>query len=61
MAKLPVAEGYEEFLGELKERIKQAPVRAVLAVNRELILLYWQIRARYPFATAAARLGSKGD
>jgi len=40
---LPVAEDYEEFLGELKERIKQAQVRAVLAVNRELILLYWQI------------------
>ena len=43
MAKLRVAEGYEEFLGELKERIKQAQVKAVLAVNRELILLYWQI------------------
>lgn len=40
---LPVAQGYEEFLGELKERIRQAQVRAALAVNRELILLYWQI------------------
>lgn len=40
---LPLAQEYEEFLGELKERIKQAQVRAVLAVNRELILLYWQI------------------
>ena len=35
--------GYEEFLRELKERIRNAQVRAALAVNRELILLYWQI------------------
>jgi predicted nuclease of restriction endonuclease-like (RecB) superfamily len=35
--------GYEEFLGELKERIRNAQVRAALAVNRELVLLYWQI------------------
>jgi predicted nuclease of restriction endonuclease-like (RecB) superfamily len=40
---LPVAQEYEEFLGELKERIRQAQVRAALAVNRELIFLYWQI------------------
>ena len=35
--------GYEEFLGGLKERIRNAQVRAALAVNRELVLLYWQI------------------
>jgi predicted nuclease of restriction endonuclease-like (RecB) superfamily len=35
--------GYEEFLGELKERIRAAQVRAAVSVNRELILLYWQI------------------
>lgn len=35
--------GYEEFLKELKERIRNAQVRAALAVNRELVLLYWQI------------------
>lgn len=35
--------GYDEFLGELKERIRSAQVRAALAVNRELVLLYWQI------------------
>jgi predicted nuclease of restriction endonuclease-like (RecB) superfamily len=34
--------GYEAFLGELKERIKTAQLRASVAVNRELILLYWQ-------------------
>ena len=37
-----VPKGYEVFLGELKERIKTAQLRASLAVNRELISLYWQ-------------------
>lgn len=35
--------GYEAFLRDLKERIQQAQVRAALAVNRELVLLYWRI------------------
>ncbi|NWJ98991.1 MAG: hypothetical protein HXX20_24910 [Chloroflexi bacterium] len=34
---------YQEFLVDLKERIQRAKVRAALAVNSELILLYWQI------------------
>ena len=38
-----LAEGYQELLGDLKERIRSAQVRAALSVNRELILLYWQI------------------
>ncbi len=36
-------EGYEELLGEIKQRIRSAQLRASLAVNRELVLLYWQI------------------
>lgn len=36
-------EEYEYFLHSLKERIRQAQVRAALAVNRELVVLYWQI------------------
>src|SRR5208282_5985923 len=36
-------EGCEDFLRDLKERIRSAQVRAVFAVNRELILLYWRI------------------
>lgn len=31
------------MLQELKARIRQAQIRAALAVNRELVLLYWQI------------------
>jgi predicted nuclease of restriction endonuclease-like (RecB) superfamily len=38
-----VPEGYPELLGDLKERIRSAQIRAALSVNRELIALYWQI------------------
>ncbi|MCW3096948.1 MAG: hypothetical protein JWL77_2566 [Chthonomonadaceae bacterium] len=38
-----LGEGYDAFIQELKERIRTAQVRAALAVNRELVLLYWQI------------------
>ncbi|MGB3789346.1 MAG: PDDEXK nuclease domain-containing protein [Phormidesmis sp.] len=34
---------YAAFLSSLKERIRSAQVNAALAVNKELILLYWQI------------------
>ena len=36
-------DNYDDFLRDLKERIRTAQVRAALAVNRELITLYWQI------------------
>ena len=35
--------GYDELLGQIKERIRSAQLRAALAVNREMVLLYWQI------------------
>lgn len=35
--------GYDQLLQSLKERIRAAQVRAALAVNRELVLLYWEI------------------
>jgi len=34
---------YADFLAKLKERIRTAQVKAALAVNRELVLLYWEI------------------
>lgn len=37
------SKGYAELLGELKRRIREARVRASLAVNRELVVLYWAI------------------
>jgi predicted nuclease of restriction endonuclease-like (RecB) superfamily len=39
----PAPEGYADWLHELKSRIHTAQQRATLAVNRELVLLYWQI------------------
>jgi predicted nuclease of restriction endonuclease-like (RecB) superfamily len=42
--KIPeIAGAYAVFLSDLKQRIRQAQVRAALSVNRELVLLYWQI------------------
>ena len=39
----PTPAGYAEWLLDLKSRIHTAQQRAALAVNRELVLLYWQI------------------
>jgi len=38
-----VPAGYSKLLSDLKRRIQAAQLRASLAVNRELVLLYWQI------------------
>jgi predicted nuclease of restriction endonuclease-like (RecB) superfamily len=35
--------GYAEWLADLKDRIHAAQQRAALAVNRELLMLYWRI------------------
>ncbi len=35
--------GYNNLLKEIKARNRTAQVRAALAVNRELVLLYWHI------------------
>jgi predicted nuclease of restriction endonuclease-like (RecB) superfamily len=44
MANNPLASNdYEAFLRSLTTRIAQAQVRAALAVNHELVVLYWQI------------------
>lgn len=39
----PVAKGYADWLADLKGRIHVAQQRSALAVNRELVTLYWQI------------------
>jgi predicted nuclease of restriction endonuclease-like (RecB) superfamily len=38
-----VPTGYAEFLADVKRRIQSAQLRASLAVNREVVLLYWHI------------------
>jgi predicted nuclease of restriction endonuclease-like (RecB) superfamily len=40
---LQSAPGYAALLKNIEERVRTAQVRAALAVNRELILLYWSI------------------
>ena len=41
---LPIqGDNYGSFLQDLKERIRRDQVKAALSVNRELVLLYWQI------------------
>jgi predicted nuclease of restriction endonuclease-like (RecB) superfamily len=40
---VPEADGYVALLSDLKERIRTARLRAAVAVNQEMILLYWSI------------------
>ena len=39
----PGDDNYEALLNGLKQRIRSSQVKAAIAVNQELILLYWQI------------------
>ena len=39
----PQDDSYVSFLNDLKQRIRTAQIKAVLAVNKELVLLYWKI------------------
>lgn len=43
VALTPAPQGYAEWFAELKNQIHHAQQRATLAVNRELVLLYWHI------------------
>ena len=52
-------EGYAEWLADLKGRIHNAQQRATLAVNRELVLLYWQIGCDILVRQAAQGWGAK--
>jgi len=41
--KTPIADNYAALLASIKERVQAAQVRAAVAVNSELVLLYWGI------------------
>ena len=41
--KLPLSREYAEFVREMKARIQSARISAARALNRDLILLYWDI------------------
>ena len=36
-------QSYQDWLNQLKTQIRSSQQRAILAVNQELVLLYWQI------------------
>lgn len=48
-------DSYGALFQDLKERIQNAQLKAVVAVNRELILLYWDLGA-----TIIARQNEEG-
>lgn len=50
---------YTAFLGEIKLQILQCRYKATAEVNRELILLYFQIGTRLPQKIRQAQWGSK--
>jgi len=52
-------DGYSDWLSDLKNRIHHAQQRASLAVNRELVLLYWQIGQDILQRQAAQGWGAK--
>ena len=54
----PMPPEYSAWLTELKARIHSAQQRAALAVNRELVLLYWQI-GRDILARQGVRAGAR--
>lgn len=59
MADLFNVRDYETFLYELKDRIRSAQVKAAIAVNRELVLLYWQIGREILSRQQQQKWGSK--
>ena len=52
--------GYAAILEELKDQIRRARIKAALAVNRELVLLYWSIGRQILKAAAGGGLGLQG-
>lgn len=56
---VPPPEGYADWLADLKGRIHTAQQRATLAVNRELVLLYWHIGRDILERQAAQGWGAK--
>lgn len=39
----PASQSYQDLLARLKSQIQTAQLRAAVAVNQELVLLYWRI------------------
>ena len=52
-------ENYGEFLESLKQRVRLSQVRAAIAVNQELIMLYWHIGQEISSNVSKKKWGSK--
>lgn len=57
----PAPPTYAALLASIKERIQTAQVRAALAVNRELVLLYWGDRQGDSRAAKREGMGNQAD
>src|SRR5580700_6896561 len=56
---ISTSKSYQDLLARLKSQIQTAQVRAALAVNQELVLLYWQIGKEILTRQEAEGWGSK--
>jgi predicted nuclease of restriction endonuclease-like (RecB) superfamily len=56
---LVLPENYGEFLESLKQRVRSAQLRAAIAVNQELIMLYWHIGQEISSNVSTKKWGSK--
>lgn len=56
---LAIPSEYGPFLEDLKKRIREAHVRAIVAVNSEMVLLYWNIGQRILAAQETQGWGEK--
>jgi predicted nuclease of restriction endonuclease-like (RecB) superfamily len=56
---IPEIMNYPQILGSLKEKIRQAQLRAVLSVNTELLGIYWEIGRTITMQEAEAGWGAK--
>ncbi|MBC7276595.1 PDDEXK nuclease domain-containing protein [Nocardioides sp.] len=56
---LSLPDGYTEWLGDLKDRIRTTRQRAALAVNAELVQLYWHIGSEILNRQTAQGWGAK--
>lgn len=56
---LSLPDGYTEWLGDLKDRIRTTRRRAALAVNAELVQLYWHIGSEILNRQTAQGWGAK--
>ncbi|CDD97287.1 putative uncharacterized protein [Bacteroides intestinalis CAG:315] len=49
---------YKEWIGELKQRIRQSQIKAAVKVNTELLRLYWSIGSDIVRLKAEAKWGT---